>query len=233
MNLRRILLLLALLALGGAIYASGLHERLTLQGLRDFFASAGPWAPLLFIALFALEGLGAPGALLMLTSVLLWPPGLAFLLNWAGALCASLLGFGYARYVGRDWVARRLPARMRRFERRIETHGLQTVILMRLVFFLAPPAHWALGLSPVSLRDFVLGSAIGLVPGLLFVSFAGSALLEWLRNAEGGLWLLGGGLLFGGACGFAIAQRLQRRRRREHAALVAAAPPPAEVAAAE
>ena len=185
----RILLLGLLVGSAVLAWATGVHEQLEVETLRDLVAGAGFWGPLLFVLLFGLEGIGVPGILFMVTAIALWPPWIAFLLNWLGAITAGMVGFAYARYVGRDWVAAHLPARMRRFETRVVERGVQTVILVRLLFFLAPPAHWALGLSPVRFRSFVIGSAIGFVPGMLLVSFAGRPVFEWLSRQPRETWM--------------------------------------------
>ncbi len=185
----RILLLGLLVGSAVLAWATGLHEQLEVETLRDLVARAGFWGPLLFVLLFGLEGIGVPGILFMVTAIALWPPWIAFLLNWLGAITAGMVGFAYARYVGREWVAKRLPARMRRFEARVVERSVQTVILVRLLFFLAPPAHWALGLSPVGFRSFVIGSAIGFVPGMLLVSFAGRPVFEWLSRQPREAWM--------------------------------------------
>ena len=184
-------ILLVVLLVGSAVlaWATGLHEQLEVERLRELLARAGLWGPLLFVLLFGLEGIGVPGILFMVTAIALWPPWIAFLLNWLGAITAGMVGFAYARYVGREWVAERLPARMRRFEARVVERSVQTVILVRLLFFLAPPAHWALGLSPVRFRPFVVGSAIGFVPGMLLVSFAGRPVFEWLSRQPRETWM--------------------------------------------
>ena len=64
---------------------------------------------------------------ILLTAVAVWPPWLAFLLNWCGAVGAGVVGFAFARTVGRDWVARRLPARLAGLDDRIQKRGLATV----------------------------------------------------------------------------------------------------------
>ena len=185
----RILLLGLLVGSAVLAWATGLHEQLEVERLRELLARAGLWGPLLFVLLFGLEGIGVPGILFVVTAIALWPPWIAFLLNWLGAITAGMVGFAYARYVGREWVAERLPARMRRFETRIVERSVQTVILVRLLFFLAPPAHWALGLSPVRFRPFMMGSAIGFVPGMLLVSFAGGRIFAWLSRQPREAWM--------------------------------------------
>ncbi|MCH7708313.1 MAG: hypothetical protein IH884_07470, partial [Myxococcales bacterium] len=111
---KRVVLLLLLIGIGVGIYASGLHEQITVEAVRERVARAGVLGPVLFVLLFSLEGVGVPGLIFMLTAIVVWPPGFAFLMNWLGALAASIVGFGYARYVGRDWVAAHLPDKIRR-----------------------------------------------------------------------------------------------------------------------
>ncbi|MEN8184526.1 MAG: VTT domain-containing protein, partial [Myxococcota bacterium] len=157
-------ILAALLALGG------------LDLLRDpervaaLYTETGPWGPLVFLLLFTfLEPVGVPGVLFFVPAALVWPPAQAFLLTWLGALGAAAFGFAFARWLARDWVADRLPARFRRIDERIGERPLVSVILVRLLFFLAPPAHWVLGLSRVGFGPYLLGSAIGYLPGIALV----------------------------------------------------------------
>ena len=75
-------------------------------------------------------------------------------------------------------MAARLPARFHAWDERIARRGLAAVIVLRLVTYLAAPADWVLGLTKISARDLVLGTAIGLVPPTLLYVFAGGGLLD-------------------------------------------------------
>jgi uncharacterized membrane protein YdjX (TVP38/TMEM64 family) len=204
---QRVFLLLLLVVAGAAVYVTGLHEEFEVETLRGLMTRAGVWGPVLFVLLFSLEGLGVPGIIFMLAAIAVWPPWLAFLLNWLGAIAAGTLGFAYARFVARDFVASRLPDRIRRFEAVIEKRSIRTVVMIRLLFFLAPVAHWALGLSPVSFRNFLLGSAIGFVPGMLLVSFVGGPVFEWVRRESEAIWIVGTLFLLFGILAVRVAGR--------------------------
>lgn len=204
---KRIFLLLLLLGVGISVYATGFHERITVEAVRELVSEAGVLGPIIFVLLFSLEGVGVPGMIFMLTAIVVWPPWFAFLMNWLGAIAAGMLGFAYARYLGRDWVAARLPDRIRRFEAVVMKRSIRTVIMIRLFFFLAPPAHWALGLSPVSFRDFMIGSAIGFIPAMLLVSLIGAPVFEWVRQDSDAIWLVGIVGLLLGALGLSAARR--------------------------
>ena len=204
-------LLLGVAVLG--LWASGVLADVDHQQVREWLRASGPWGPALFLICFALlEPLGVPGILFVVPASFVWPPWLAFLLSWLGAVSAGIVGFATARWLARDWVAERLPEGLRAWDERLEERGLWPVIVVRLLFFLAPPAHWVLGLSRVRPSVFLLGSAIGFVPGIAVLSFAGPALLELWRSSERpGLWIAGGIVLLAlGRRGF---QRLRRPRQ--------------------
>jgi uncharacterized membrane protein YdjX (TVP38/TMEM64 family) len=187
---KRVLLLVLLLGVAATVWLTGAYEYANVDSVRAAVEGAGFWGPVLFVLLFGLEGLGiVPGLLFMLTAIVLWPPGQALILNWLGALMAGIVGFTYARTLGREFIAARLPERIRRFERRVVERSLRTVIVIRLAFFISPPAHWALGLSPVSFGNFVLGSAIGNVPWVLGITLLGAPLLDWFANQSREMWL--------------------------------------------
>ena len=60
----------------------------------------------------------------------------------------------------------RLPERVRRYTTRARERGFHTALVVRLVLFLFPPAHWALSISGIRFTPFLLGSALGFVPGM-------------------------------------------------------------------
>jgi len=186
-------ILLVVLLVGGigTAWATGLFEDVSLDTIRGLVEEAGWWGPLLLITLFGLEGLGVvPAFPFLLTAAAVWPPAEALAINMIGALWASLVGFTYARTLGREFIAQRLPERMRRFERRITERAIPTVIGIRLMFFLAPYAHWALGLSPVSLRAYLIGTTIGYVPWVVAFTFFGSAMVEWTSRQPVEFWIV-------------------------------------------
>ncbi len=47
--------------------------------------------------------------------------------------------------------------------RRLDERPITTVLLLRTVFWLAPPLNYALALSSVRFRHYLIGSAAGLV----------------------------------------------------------------------
>ncbi len=81
------------------------------------------------------------------------------------------------------------------------------MIALRLVLFLAPWVHWLLGASRVSFRDFAIGSAIGLLPGIVVVSLLGHSAIEHWDSLRP--WALGAGAL---VLALELARRLHARQ---------------------
>jgi len=211
-----VLCLIALLATG---WWRGWFEGFDAQAVGTLVGHAGVWGPALFVLLFAFgNGLGAPGFLFVLPAAAAWPPWQAFLLTWIGAIGAGLVGYGFARSIGRSFVERHLSQRMRTLDQRIAQHALRSVAAVRLTLFLSTPAHWALGLTQVSLRPLLLGSAIGFVPPTALWVFGGRELLEAIQRGSSLAWL---GLLafiaFSLGVPFWLSRREQARRARDEA----------------
>lgn len=139
-------------------------------------------------------------------------------------LLAALLGaaaaFGLSRALGREDVERLTGARVARVDALLRRHGMLTVIAVRLVPVLPFTAiNYAAGLTSVRIRDYALGTAVGIVPGTVsFVALGtfGTTPVSWpfLLSITALALLIGGGLL--------VARRTRRHRKR--AAAVSNAP---------
>ena len=162
---------------------------------RALLLEGGPWAYGIFVVLFALFGAYIPGMAIMIPA-LVWPPAVSIPLSMLGGVLGAIHGFVLARFVARDWVERKLPARFRGLDDRIEKNGLRAVITMRLMLFLIPPTHWALGLSKVRFRDYVLGTTLGIIPWVIAVAVIGRSVFAWLGSQPMWVWAVAGSLVF-------------------------------------
>jgi len=190
----RLALLAGVAAALGALVLLGFFDFIRdPEKVRAVLEGLGPWAPLIYVVSFALlEPFFVPGIVFMAPGALIWPFPELFAYSLLGAVCAGVVGFFFARYLARDYARKHLPEGLRLWDDRLERAGLRTVVLVRLTFFLAPPAHWLLGLSQVSLTTFVLGTAIGFAPWIGGVCWllaeVGTTLWDWLSRQPG--WLL-------------------------------------------
>jgi uncharacterized membrane protein YdjX (TVP38/TMEM64 family) len=137
------------------------------ERIRTLLTETGVVGPLLWLLAFAcLEPFGLPGAVFMIPASLVWPPALAIPMCVAGATGAGAFAFALARWIGPAAIEARLPERARRHTARARERGFRTALVVRLLLFLFPPAHWALGISGIRFTPFLLGSALGFLPGI-------------------------------------------------------------------
>jgi uncharacterized membrane protein YdjX (TVP38/TMEM64 family) len=167
--------------------------------------------PVVFVAVMWLtQPLGIPGFVYMAPAGIVWPYPLAIALAWVGNMGASYLAFSFARWFGQDWVSSRIPRRMQGQYDRLETGGVWPVILLRLVFGQLPPADWLLGVTNVSTRNFLIGTAIGIIPGVVLFVVAGGGILEALSDMP----TTARRVVIGWLIAFAVGRRVIRRRRK-------------------
>jgi uncharacterized membrane protein YdjX (TVP38/TMEM64 family) len=170
-----------------ALFADPARVRLALIEL-------GPWGYLAFVGAYtALQPFGVPGTVFVFAAPLVWPWPVAFALSMAGTMGASVVGFSFTRFMGRDWVAARIPARFRAYDEALAKRGFATVAALRFVFWMPQPLHAFFGLSNVSFWTHFWGSVVGYAVPLLVVSFFGERAFEALRAVPPSVWAWGGG----------------------------------------
>jgi len=180
----------------------------------------GPWGYLAFIVAYAaLQPFGVPGTVFVMAAPLIWPWPVAFALSMTGTMAASVVGFSFARFIARDWVSTRIPARFQKYNDALSQRAFSTVALLRFVFWMPPLLHAFFGVSKVRFWTHFWGSLAGYAIPLFFVSFFGQALFDAFKSAPVEVWI---GL---GVAVAAIALGLWARKRCRSAAIVTPPPP--------
>jgi uncharacterized membrane protein YdjX (TVP38/TMEM64 family) len=115
-----------------------------------------------------------------------------------GAVVGSTLAFLLARWLGRDFIERLFRGRVAAFDQRIRGLGFTGLLVIRLLpLFPFNAVNFGCGLTGIRLWDYVLATAIGIVPGtfvyqFLFAKFGRNILtggfrLAYLKDPQ--LWL--------------------------------------------
>jgi phosphatidylserine/phosphatidylglycerophosphate/cardiolipin synthase-like enzyme/uncharacterized membrane protein YdjX (TVP38/TMEM64 family) len=188
---------LAVLALALAWRLTGLSAFIEPGQIRDFLsASAGkPWAIALALGAFLLGGLVAfPVNILILATAAAFGPWLGLACSAVGAGLSALVMYGAGARLGRDALDRRLGSRWSRALGKIRHRGMLAVVALR-VLPVAPftLVNLAAGACGIRLGDFLLGTLLGMAPGMAALSFLGDRIVATLRNptaAEIGLLAL-------------------------------------------
>lgn len=217
---------LALVLAAGLILGLANREALSTDALQRWFAAAGAWAPLAFIACYAAATVFfLPGALLTLAGGALFGAVPGALYSLSGATLGATLAFLAARYLASDWVARKAGGRLKQLIDGVEAEGWRFVAFVRLVpLFPFNLVNYALGLTSIPLAAYAAASFVCMFPGALAYAWLGHAGGEALAGGEGAVR---NALLALAMLAFvAFLLRLARRLRPDSMALLKRRTPP-------
>lgn len=138
-----------------------------LSAIRAWVEGAGPAGPVLFAVLYAAMSLTpAPASVLSIGAGVLFGLAVGLPAVLLGALVGAVIGYAVARYLGRETVTRLGGERVDRVDDLLRRRGLLAVIGLRLVPLLPfTSTNLALGLTAVRPRDYLVGTAVGILPG--------------------------------------------------------------------
>ena len=153
---------------------TALNEYVTVENLLQLGerVRAAAWAPLAIIAAYVVLGLCVvPLTAMIAITAVLYNPWIAVPLSLTGALASGAATFAVGRVLTRGAVREIAGRRMSALSSRLRRRGLLAVLLVRLL----PIAPYTIdnivaGASRIRWRDFLLGTALGLFPGLVLTS---------------------------------------------------------------
>lgn len=153
----------------------------------------GPWAlPAAVVSFAVLAFLGVPQFVLIAAAALAFGPWLGAAYSWIGTFASAMVGFWLGRRFGARLLRSAGGERVQRFTDLIARNGFLASLVVRLV----PSApfivvNMAAGITPMRLRVFAAGTAIGIVPKVALTAFAGDAALRGLsgRGPASAVWL--------------------------------------------
>ncbi len=164
-----------LLLLGSAVltlavaFPGGVERLLTWQLPPGFYVATYVGATVLAL----------PGTALTLAAGAWFGVGAGSVWTWLGATLGAFAAFAVARWLAADWVQQwlhRRGDRLASFSQNLTTKGFWLVLSVRLApVFPFNLTNYALGLTPVAVRDYLLATAIGIVPGTVVYTWLGAA----------------------------------------------------------
>jgi phospholipase D1/2 len=141
-------------------------------------------APLWTIGAYVAASLvGMPITLLIIVTAVVFGPFAAFAYALGSSLLGATLGFMLGQAMGRRVVRDLAGARLNELSRRLGRRGLLAVVAVRIL----PVAPFTVvnlvaGASHIRLRDFLVGTVLGMSPGILAVSVFSDRLVAALHE---------------------------------------------------
>ena len=148
---------------------------------------ASPVAPLALMGIYVIAGLIAmPLTLLIGATVIAFGAWPGALYAFAGALVNGTLIYAIGRFAGRDlvndWLAKRGGSKIGALNHQLERRGLLAIALIRLMPLPYSLVNVIAGASRIRFIDFLLGTALGLLPVIGLLTGLAVEFDEWLRH---------------------------------------------------
>lgn len=142
----------------------------------EYVDSLGIWGPIVFIVGYAAAVVAfVPGSLLTLAAGAIFGIAAGTAYVFVAASLGATAAFLISRFVARGWAERKLAGnvRFRAIDDAVAAQGGRIVFLLRL----SPVVpfgllNYALGLTKVGVRDYVL-ACVGMIPGTLLYVYSG------------------------------------------------------------
>lgn len=168
----------------------------------DWIANLGYWGPVALILVYILATvLFLPGSILTLGAGAIFGVFAGYLYVSIGSVVGATCAFLVGRYLARGWVAEKIAGndKFKAIDEAVAREGWKIVGLTRLSpIFPFNLLNYSFGLTKVSLRDYIIASWIGMIPGTIMYVYLGSLAGELAtlgleeRSKTTGEWILYG-----------------------------------------
>ncbi|HXE38149.1 MAG TPA: VTT domain-containing protein [Azonexus sp.] len=163
--------------LHGPADAASLSE--VLSRMRGGASDSPPWLAIGYVALASV--LAVPlGIIIVLASVVFGAWG-GTVYTLVGATLGATVSYAIGRYLGYEGMRHFAGERINRISLRLAERGVLAVVVIRML----PIAPFAIvnmiaGTSHLRMRDFVLGTILGMLPGTVLIAFSVGQVQRWL-----------------------------------------------------
>lgn len=183
--------------LWGLIFSSSILLPILLLRLFNHYDAAqlqvwlqqwGILAPGLYVVLYVVATiLILPSTALNLTAGAFFGPWVGTVWASCGAVVAAIATFGFTRIWGRRWVSQHLATSWQTMDQEIQRGGVTYIFALRLLPIIPYGlVNFTAGLTSIRFRDYLIGTLLGTVPGILPFVMLGSYGFKALSSGE---WL--------------------------------------------
>ncbi|MBE0531939.1 MAG: VTT domain-containing protein [Rhodospirillales bacterium] len=168
-----------------------LSELITIDTLRPIFEviRAGAAAPIAIPLLFVIASLlFFPITLLITLTAIVFDPLFAFAYALVGTMASAAAAYGVGFKLGRPVLRRLLGNRLNSVNRAVASRGVLAVMMLRV----APVAPYTAvnmvcGAARIRFTDYMVGTLLGMAPGITVLTALGNSLTQVLENPTPGM----------------------------------------------
>jgi uncharacterized membrane protein YdjX (TVP38/TMEM64 family) len=210
------LIVLGTAALAAAWRFTPLAEFLTPSEVREWSQAARrtPWAPLVLVFAYIPAAIVMfPRPLLTLVAVVAFGPWLGFGYSTVGIVAAALATYAVGRFMRYETIRKTVGDRLDAVKKVLDRHGILSVFAVNM----SPTPPFVLqgiiaGAIRVRLFDYIAGTVLSVIPGMIAWSIFGTQINAALSDPEEvSYWLIGGAVVLLVAVAFATRRWITKK----------------------
>jgi uncharacterized membrane protein YdjX (TVP38/TMEM64 family) len=187
-------ILLLLFAAGAAWKWTPLAEHVSIQKMAGWAFSLrdNPARPVIILGAYAVGSLlFVPITALIIVTALVYGPLMGCVFSLAGCLLGAALTYAVGYFLGKDFIRKLIGPKWKKLESNLGQTGIVAVATLRLLP-VAPftAVNIVSGAFQVPIRDYMIGSLLGLAPGILVINVFAHQFERAIRNPGPGTFLL-------------------------------------------
>ncbi len=162
------------------------HEgRKALVGRLDgLVQAAGPFGPAVFIVIYALGTLFAPATPFTIAGAVIFGKLYGMFYNLAADILGASLGFFLGRYFLHGMARNFLESKLPWLDRKVAEEGFSVIFYLRIFWFPFIVLNYAAGATRIRFLEYLLGTALGLLPPVFIFTYFVGAMKEILAAYE-------------------------------------------------
>jgi len=148
------------------------------EDIKQFVITWPEYSFLLFLLAYAIRPLILiPDSVMLIIGGATFGPWIGFLGGYMGENISALIAFSVSRFLGNKWASHSRIEFVRKLDKLVTKRGFITLMFLRLIP-IAPfdPINYGAGLTSMSYRTFIAGTALGVIPALVVYVLLGSAI---------------------------------------------------------
>lgn len=187
-KIHKIFISLIILVLILVIFSFVQKDMLNTNNLKNLILSSGYFAPIIYIIAFSLVPLTFfPDSLLAILGGTIFGLSKGFLYTSIGALIGGSISFFISRILGQSFIEKFENDKLRSIQNLLKENGFLMILLLRLIpLFPFDLISYGAGLTKISYKDFILGTLIGTIPGILVFVNLGA---QWITFNKTSIYL--------------------------------------------
>ncbi len=160
-----------------AVSSGGFNPQELLRNALEWIDSLGAVGAIAFMIIYIVATVAfLPGSILTLGAGVVFGVVLGSIYVFIGATIGATCAFLVGRYLARGWISQKIAdnEKFAAIDKAVGKEGLKIVLLTRLSpVFPFNLLNYGLGVTGVSLKDYVIGS-VGMIPGTVMYVYLGS-----------------------------------------------------------